>query len=278
MNVKFSKLVVFGAAFAVSAALTGTAHAGSFTGQAYCDIQTDSGGNGSNFAVQTPTTAQLSTAETTAASGAACASFASTGINYATGADSTSAVAPGVTGGVSLNNFLNYSGSLTSSAYTASTASANGAPPIQANGAQNDNGTLIVLTGSTFLTGGVSSITFSHDDGALLYICPTAEDCTLTAGDIPADPTSLADYTLISPAGSGTQTIAGQPPFTFTGATGSYTFLLIYNSNYTQPSELVSNINTFAPPAITPEPNSLMLLGTGLFSAAGMFFRKRQTV
>jgi hypothetical protein len=32
------------------------------------------------------------------------------------------------------------------------------------------------------------------------------------------------------------------------------------------------------PAALTPEPNSLVLLGTGLVSAAGMMFRKRQAV
>jgi hypothetical protein len=269
MNVARRSLALF-SCVALFVAVAPLAHANTVSGTAYCDIKTDSGGQGSNYAIQTPTLAQLGNAESTSAG--QCASFTASAINFASGVDSTAASSHGVTGGDSLNNFLNYGGNLLTSSYSSAHAGANGGQAILSNGGQSDNGTLIVLSGTNYLTNG-ESITLNHDDGALIYVCSITSVCTLGTGGIPTD---VSDYSLISglPSNSGTQTYDGQSPFDFTGTTGSYDFLLIYNSNYLQPSDLQSNIDSGTAPSPTPEPSSLILLGTGVLGAAGMFRRR----
>src|ERR1700734_1372406 len=225
----------------------GTAHAGVVTGTAFCDIATNSGGQGSGNAILTPTIgAALTSAET--ASAGECASFTASAINFNTGYGNP---------GQSLSDFLNtVSGNILSQTYFTTPAKNGNATGSDTSGSENSDGTLFVLTGTTFLTAG-ESISLSHDDGALLYI---------TGNGLTND--------LISPSGSGNQTVAGQPNFNLPGevTTGAYTFELIFNTNYEQPAELVSNINVGAAP--TPEPSSIALLGTGLLAAAGAVRRR----
>jgi hypothetical protein len=246
------RFAILGSVLALLASVSGTAHASLVSGTAFCDIaaSTGAGQQGTGFAIQTPTIgSQLAAAE--GSSAGVCATFTTNSINFATGGDLGST-------GTSLASFLTFGSPLVTSSFTDVGASANGGATVLAGGAQDDGGTLLVLTGSNSLTSG-ESITLSHDDGALVYVCLASATCNSLTG---------AGYSLISPAGSGTQTVAGQSPFTFAGVSGTYDYELIYNSNYKQPSELVSNIN------ITPEPNSLMLLGTGVLAAAGIVRRR----
>jgi hypothetical protein len=224
------------------------AHAGTISGTAYCGIEDNSGGQGSSYAILAPTltgTGPGTLANAISTSEGQCASFTASSINFNTGYGNP---------GTSLSSFLNSDPGLLSASYTAQGAQ-NNAPASTNTGSQSSDGTLIVLTGTAYLTDG-ELITLSHDDGVNLYISGNGET-----------------NELISPAGSANQTVGGQPPFTFTstdGPSGTYSFELIYTSNYEQPAELVSSIGQ------TPEPSSFILLGSGLLAAAGVV-RRRMT-
>ena len=72
-------------------------------------------------------------------------------------------------------------------------------------------------------------------------------------------------------AGTGVLTdIVFKHPGEFTPTDG--TFTISTNSNGSTTFAL--DASPVAPPAVTPEPGSLLLLGTGLLSGAGMLFRK----
>jgi hypothetical protein len=238
MTMKASLFAAFCLAVLIAAAPL--AHAGTITGTAFCGIQYNSGGQGSSYAIQAPSLTTLGNAEST--SEGQCASFTASSINFNTGYGNS---------GTSLASFLTSDpGNLLSGTYTAQGAK-NGAPAATNTGSQSSDGTLFVLTGSTYLSSN-ELISLSHDDGVNLYI---------TGNGVTNE--------LISPLGSNNQTVGGQSPFTFSGTAGTYSFELIYDTNYEQPAELVSNIGADA-----PEPSSFILLGSGLLAAAGVVRRR----
>jgi hypothetical protein len=128
-------------------AVTGAAHASSISGTAYCNIAGNTGGNGSGYAIQTPTVSQLSDAIAT--SGGMCATFDASAVQFASNAG---------TGTDTLGGFLNSFGAASNIVYTG-IGSAD----------KSFDGTLLVLTGTAYLING-QTIMFSHDDGVNVYI------------------------------------------------------------------------------------------------------------
>lgn len=84
------------------------------------------------------------------------------------------------------------------------------------------------------------------------------------------------------------ESLYGTVEFNFTGADaiapGSYADFLVIETNATNFTagnfaaidSSTATVEGFVPAATTPEPNSLLLLGTGLLGAAGMLFQRRR--
>jgi hypothetical protein len=247
-------------------AVAPSAHASSFTGTAFCDIQygpnnqpvTGNGNNpqGGGYATDGVTLATLSAAESSSAG--LCANFSGSTINFNSGGVYNTPT----NASNSLASFLASGGA--SATFTAQTA-ANFGPTVMGDGSQDDGGTLFVLDGQSYLMDG-DSIQLEHDDGASIYVCLASGICNYTTG---------AGFSLLG--GSPGQTVGNQSNFTITGLSGIgqlYDYELIDVTNYEQPGQLDSNINTFAPPSATPEPDSIVLLGSGLLAMAGVVRRR----
>lgn len=116
-------------------------------------------------------------------------------------------------------------------------------------GTDNINNGVLVFTGSVSLKAGMT-YDFTHDDGMILYL--NNGSGWLTAINAPS-PTSASKNTFTVPT------------------TGTYSYELIYAEVNGGPAVLASD--NFA---TTPEPSSLMLLGTGLLGLAFALFRKNK--
>lgn len=143
----------------------------------------------------------------------------------------------------SLSGFLSAGGSTyTGTAGFDQTGSCSPAPNSTTCGINND---VMNFWGTTYLQNG-QTYTITHDDGMYLYI----------------------GNDLVINSGSPTNALASS--FTWTGSTGEYAFSLWYAEVNGGPAVLQST--DFA---VTPEPSSLLLLGTGLLGLAFLLFKRR---
>jgi hypothetical protein len=120
-----------------------------------------------------------------------------------------------------------------------------------AAGGYNINNGVFVFTGYTNLNAG-QTYEFTHDDGMMLYLTGHG----------------LTNYAAINSPGA---TAADMSTFTVP-TTGTYSYEVIYAEVNGGPAVLNSDM----PSNATPEPSSLLLLGTGLLGLAMIIFRKNK--
>jgi len=143
----------------------------------------------------------------------------------------------GVSGDVNLSKFLTFGGDTTSSLGSA--------------GTDNINNGVLVFTGYANLNAG-QTYEFTHDDGMMLYLTGNG----------------LTNYAAIdSPGATSADTSYFSVP-----DTGTYSYEVIYAEVNGGPAVLTSDM----PSSATPEPSSLLLLGTGLLGLAVVMFRKNK--
>jgi hypothetical protein len=114
------------------------------------------------------------------------------------------------------------------------------------------NNDVFQFTGTTYLAAG-TTYGITHDDGMYLFLAPVSSPTSFTEAINSGSPTS-ADLSNFS-----------------VGTSGYYDFNLLYAEVNGAPAVLSGTLGNLSP---TPEPSSLMLLGTGLAGLAGVVRRK----
>jgi len=119
---------------------------------------------------------------------------------------------------------------------------------------------LFQFEGTTTLSNG-SSYSFEHDDGLILYLTGNGDSDTAV---INAGGPTAATSTSFTVCASGCNAVGG-----------TYSFILDYAEVDGAPAVLEADLPLTGPPVgTTPEPNSIVMLGTGLLAAAGMIRRR----
>jgi hypothetical protein len=149
----------------------------------------------------------------------------------------------GVAGDVDLYTFLTAGGDTVTGI-----SGANATNP----GADNINNGVFVFTGYTTLTAG-TQYEFTHDDGMLLY---------LTGNGL----SNALEINSASPTAADTSSFS-------VSTTGTYSYEVIYAEVNGGPAVLSADVTSSA----TPEPSSLLLMGTGLLGLAFALFRKNKS-
>jgi hypothetical protein len=127
-------------------------------------------------------------------------------------------------------------------------------------------GSAATFTNFNFITYPTGTATVIITDGTLTFTLSTSGySYTEVPVTTPGHPVGEQDLTIL---GNGT--------FTFNGTTHTYGTFDLNTQGVPGGPSTVSFAETSYNPTVTPEPSSLMLLGTGLVGTAGMLFRRRR--
>ncbi|HEV2644852.1 MAG TPA: PEP-CTERM sorting domain-containing protein [Acidobacteriaceae bacterium] len=137
------------------------------------------------------------------------------------------------------------------------------------------NNDLFEFNGMTTISAG-TTYQFSHDDGLILYL--NGVKVVDNGGPTSAELTNFVVCTIGSAGCTNNNNCSSSATncvFGISGSSATDSFTLDYAEVAGPPAQLTANLALTGPaPNVTPEPSSLVLLGTGVIGAAGMLRRR----